>query len=131
MPSNLLILCCPLLLPPIFPSIRVFSNELALYIRPSVYLSFYIILIFQTRRPSLEDHNESVGFLLSHAQKHLPQGKVLTFLSHLILFLQVTTKEFYSIYIEPLPLCLFTLFHKAELKDLFIQLSIFSRCLFL
>ena len=32
--SNHLILCCPLLLPPwIFPSIRVFSNELALHIR--------------------------------------------------------------------------------------------------
>ena len=33
-PSNHLILCCPLLLlPSIFPSIRVFSNELALLIR--------------------------------------------------------------------------------------------------
>ena len=34
MPSNHLILCCPLLLlPSIFPSIRVFSNESALHIR--------------------------------------------------------------------------------------------------
>ena len=34
MPSNYLILCCPLLLlPSIFPSIRVFSNESALHIR--------------------------------------------------------------------------------------------------
>ena len=34
MPSNHLILCCPLLLLPlVFPSIRVFSNELALCIR--------------------------------------------------------------------------------------------------
>ena len=34
MPSNHLILCCPLLLlPSVFPSIRVFSNELALHIR--------------------------------------------------------------------------------------------------
>ena len=34
MPSNHLILCCPLLLPPsIFPSIRVFSNESLLCIR--------------------------------------------------------------------------------------------------
>ena len=31
--SNYLILCCPLLLSSIFPSIRVFSNELALHIR--------------------------------------------------------------------------------------------------
>ena len=41
MPSNHLILCHPLLfLPSIFPSIRVFSNELALYIRWSKDWSF-------------------------------------------------------------------------------------------
>ena len=40
-PSNHLILCCPLLLPPsIFPSIRVFSNESGLHIRWSKYWSF-------------------------------------------------------------------------------------------
>ena len=41
MPSNHLILCCPLFLPPsIFPSIRVFSNESVLYIRWPKYWSF-------------------------------------------------------------------------------------------
>ena len=41
MPSNHLILCCPLLLlPSIFPSIRVFSNDSALPIRWSKYWSF-------------------------------------------------------------------------------------------
>ena len=41
MPSNRLILCCPLLLlPSIFPSIRVFSNESALHIRWPKYWSF-------------------------------------------------------------------------------------------
>ena len=41
MPSNQLILCCPLFLPPsIFPSIRVFSNESALLIRWPKYWSF-------------------------------------------------------------------------------------------
>ena len=41
MSSNHLILCCPLpLLPSIFPSIRVFSNRLALCIRWSKYRSF-------------------------------------------------------------------------------------------
>ena len=41
MPSNQLILCCPLLpLPSIFPSIRVFSNEWALCIRWTNYWSF-------------------------------------------------------------------------------------------
>ena len=40
MPSNHLILCHPLLLPSIFPSIRVFSNESALHIRRPKYWSF-------------------------------------------------------------------------------------------
>ena len=41
MPSNHLILCCPLLLPPsIFPSIRIFSNESALHIRWPKYWTF-------------------------------------------------------------------------------------------
>ena len=40
MPSNYLILCHPLLLPSIFPSIRVFSNESGLRIRRSKYWSF-------------------------------------------------------------------------------------------
>ena len=40
MPSNRLILCRPLLLPSIFPSIRVFSNELALCIRWPKYWNF-------------------------------------------------------------------------------------------
>ena len=40
MPSNHLILCCLFLLPSIFPSIRVFSNELALPIRWPKYWSF-------------------------------------------------------------------------------------------
>ena len=41
MPSNYLTLCCPLLLlPSIFPSIRVFSNELVLRIRWPKYWSF-------------------------------------------------------------------------------------------
>ena len=40
MPSSHLILCRPLLLPSIFPSIRVFSNESALCIRWPKYWSF-------------------------------------------------------------------------------------------
>ena len=40
MPSNCLILCHPLLLPSIFPSIRVFSNEPVLHIRWPKYCSF-------------------------------------------------------------------------------------------
>ena len=41
MPSNHLIFCCPLLLlPSVFPSIRVFSNESALHVRWPKYWSF-------------------------------------------------------------------------------------------
>ena len=49
MPSNHLILCRPLLvLPPIVPSIRVFSNESALPIRWPEYWSFsFTISVYQ------------------------------------------------------------------------------------
>ena len=40
MPSNHLVLCCPLLLPSIFPIIRVFSSELILHIRWPKYWGF-------------------------------------------------------------------------------------------
>ena len=42
MPSNHLILCCSLLSPSVFPSIRVFSNESVLHIRWVKYWSFSI-----------------------------------------------------------------------------------------
>ena len=40
MPSNHLIFCHPLLQPSVFPSIKIFSNELALHIRKPKYWSF-------------------------------------------------------------------------------------------
>ena len=41
MPTNHLILCCPLFfLPPVFPSIKVFSNESSLHIKWPKYWSF-------------------------------------------------------------------------------------------
>ena len=56
MPSNHLILCCPLLpLPSIFPSIRVFSNESALHIRWPKYWSFNF---------SVSPSNEYPGLIL-------------------------------------------------------------------
>ena len=42
MPSNHLVLCCPLLPTSIFPSIRVFSDESVLHIRWPKYWSFSI-----------------------------------------------------------------------------------------
>ena len=53
MPSNHLVLCCPfLLLPSIFPSIRVFSNESVLHITWPKYWSF-----------SFSPSNEYLGFI--------------------------------------------------------------------
>ena len=54
MPSNHLILCHPLLLPPsIFPSISVFSNELVLPIRWPKYWSFSFSLSPSNEHPRL------------------------------------------------------------------------------
>ena len=54
MPSNHLILCHPLLLPSIFPSIRVFSNESVFCIRWTIYWSF---------RFSISPPNEYLGLI--------------------------------------------------------------------
>ena len=55
MPSNHLILCHPLLLPPsIFPRIRVFSNESVLHIRWPKYWSFNF---------SISPYNEYSGLI--------------------------------------------------------------------
>ena len=54
MPSNHLILCRPLLLlPPIFPSIRVFSNESALHIRGPKNWSFSFSISPSNEHPGL------------------------------------------------------------------------------
>ena len=54
MPSSHLILCRPLLLlPPILPSIRVFSNESTLCMRWSKYWSFSLSIIPSTEHPGL------------------------------------------------------------------------------
>ena len=54
MPSSHLILCRPLLLlPPISPSIRVFSNELTLHVRWPKYRSFSFSIIPSKENPGL------------------------------------------------------------------------------
>ena len=62
-PSNHLILCCPLLLPPpIFPSIRVFSNESALHIRwQPKYWSFSLNISPSNEHPGLISFRGLVG----------------------------------------------------------------------
>ena len=75
MPSNHLILCRPLLLPPsIFPSIRVFSNESALPIRRPEYWSFSIsasneysgLISFRMDRSDLLSAQVTLKSLLQH-----------------------------------------------------------------
>ena len=53
MPSSNLILCHPLLLPSIFPSIRVFSNGSALHIRWPKYWSFRFNISPSNEHPGL------------------------------------------------------------------------------
>ena len=72
MPSNHLILCCPLLLlPSVFPSIKVFSNELALCIRCPKYWSFsfsqsqYLKLGLDTLSAPNELENSYFCFILA------------------------------------------------------------------
>ena len=54
MPSNHLILCRPLLLPSIFPSIRVLPNELALHIRWPNYVT-----LVNLRKEGISDPSRS------------------------------------------------------------------------
>ena len=53
MPSHHLILCCPLLLPSILPSLKVFSSESALCIRWPTYWSFSFSVSPSSEHPGL------------------------------------------------------------------------------
>ena len=76
MPSNHLILYHPLLLPSIFASIRVFSNELALRIRWPKYWS----LIFNIS-PSSE-YSELISFRMDWLDLVAVQGTLKSLLQH-------------------------------------------------
>ena len=77
MPSNHLILCCPLhLLPSIFPSIRVFSNESALHIRWPKYWSFSFNM-----SPSNE-HSGLISFRMDWLDLLAVQGTLKSLLQH-------------------------------------------------
>ena len=77
MPSNHLILCRPLLLPPsIFPSIRVFSNESALHIRWPKYWSFSFNI-----NPSNE-YSGLISFGMNWLDLRAAQGTLKSLLQH-------------------------------------------------
>ena len=77
MPSNHLILCCPLLLlPSIFPSIRVFSNESALHIKWPKYYSFS----FSIRASN--EHSGLISFRTDWLCLFAVQGTLKSLLQH-------------------------------------------------
>ena len=77
MPSNHLILCRPLLLlPSIFPGIRVFSNESALHIRCPKYWSFS----FNISHPS--EHPGLISFRMDWLDLLAVQGTLQSLLQH-------------------------------------------------
>ena len=85
MPSNHLILCCPLLLSPsIFPSIRIFSNESVLHIRWPKYWSFSFSISPSNEysglisfRMNLFDFLAVQGTLKSLLQHHSSKASIL------------------------------------------------------
>ena len=116
MPSNHLVLCHPLLLmPSIFPSIRVFSNESALFIRWPEYWSFSIspsneysgliscrtdwfdlLAVQGTLKSLLQDHNSKASILpcsaffmvqLSHPYLTMEKIMALTLSAKSLLFM--------------------------------------------
>ena len=76
MPSNHLILCHPLLLPSIFPSIRVFSSESVLQIRWSQYWSFSFSI-----SPSSE-YSELMSFRIDWLDLLAVQGTLKSLQQH-------------------------------------------------
>ena len=78
MPSNHLILCHPLLLlPSIFPSINVFSNESALRIRWPKYWSFSFNI-----SPSSNEHSGLISFRIGWLDLLAVQGSLKSLLQY-------------------------------------------------
>ena len=77
MPFNHIILCCPLLLlPSIFPSIRVFSNESPLHIRWSKYWSFSFSISLSN------EHSGLISFTMDWLELLAVQGTLKSLLQH-------------------------------------------------
>ena len=77
-PSNHLILCCPLLLlPSIFPSIRIFSNESALCIRWPKHWSFSFSI------SSSNEYSGLISFRMDWFDLVAVQGTLKSLLQHL------------------------------------------------
>ena len=75
MPSNHLILCCPLLLPSIFPRIRVFSYESVLRIRWPKYRNFSFSI-------NLNEYLGLISFRIDWFDLLAVQGNLKSLLQH-------------------------------------------------
>ena len=77
MPSNHVILCCPLLLPlSVFPTIRVFSSESVLHIRWPKYWSFSFNISPSNEHPGL------ISFMMDWLDLLVVQGILKSLLQH-------------------------------------------------
>ena len=77
MPSNHLLLCCPLLFQPsIFPRIRVFSNESVLHIKWPKYWSFSFSI------SSSSEYSEFISFRMDWLDLLAVQGTLKSLLQH-------------------------------------------------
>ena len=76
MPSNHLILCRPLLLPSIFPSIRVLSHESVLHIRWPKYLSFSFNI------SPCDEYSGLISFRTDRLDLLVVQGTLKSLLQH-------------------------------------------------
>ena len=86
MPSSHLILCHPLLLPSIFPSIKVFSNESTLRIRWPKYWSFSFNISPSNEHPGL------ICFRMDWLDLLAVQGTLKSLLQH-----QVQKHQFFNV----------------------------------
>ena len=74
MPTNHLILCRPLLMPSVFPSVRVFSSELAVRIRWPKYWSFSI--------SASNEYSGLISFMIDWCYLLAVQGTLKSLLQH-------------------------------------------------
>ena len=142
MPSSHLILYRPLLLPPIPPSIRVFSNESTLRMRWPKYWSFSFsiipskeilglisfrmdwldLLAVQGTLKSLLQHHSSKASILQHSAfvtVRLSHPYMTTYIYYLIQSVKITFITFASVFIGfIILLCNFLLMYLVLITDL-------------
>ena len=141
MPSNHHVFCRPLLLSPIFPSIRVFSNKLALHIRWPKYWSFIFsispsneysgliscridrfdllavqgtlesLLLLHSSKASIFQH--SAFFLVQLSHPYMTTGKTIALIRQTFVSKEISLGFFFLIYIYIHCLCLSQLFYQG------------------